>query len=133
MQNNLPTVKKPSGSKPEVIRLRAGAKYHPKLCDTLIDMAANGYSPLGFCGSQCISEKTYYNWLSAHPEFYEAHKIAKAIRVYFAETKLLESETSFTMAKALAILRQYGSKVWNPNVYHGGNNLFDTAQDDDLI
>lgn len=95
-------------------RIRAGTKYNPSFCDDLIDMAAKGYSALGFCGAIGICEKTFYNWLEAHPEFAEAHEIAQAARVYGAETKLLNAADTVSLNRSQALLRAHGGKIWNP-------------------
>lgn len=105
--------RKQSGSRPIVTRIRANTKYSPSFCDDLIDMASRGYSALGFCGAIGISEKTYYNWLIAYPEFDEAHDIAASVRVYSAETQFLNAKDAIFLKRSQAMLKAYGPKVWN--------------------
>jgi len=122
------TVRKPSGSRPVVTRIRAGTKYSPAFCDDLVVFAEKGFSVIGFCGSIGISEKTFYNWLGEYPEFAEAHEVAKAVRVFGSENRLIDACTSLEFNKALALLRAHGAKVWAPHDYQSkpwefGNDL----------
>lgn len=53
-------------------------KYKPEYCDAVIQHMENGASITSFAASIDVARSTINEWISKHPEFSDAVKIAKA-------------------------------------------------------
>ena len=53
-------------------------QYRPEYCQKAREYMADGYSTKAFAGSIGVSLQTVYNWMDAHPEFFDAVKAGQA-------------------------------------------------------
>lgn len=53
-------------------------KYEPAFCETVIELAKDGKSPIQMCAHFDISRQTIDNWAVQYPEFLDALTRAKA-------------------------------------------------------
>ena len=66
-------------------------RYQPKHCQTILKMAANGYSLQSFCAFVEETHNTILLWMREFEEFREACKIAEMKRHLFYEKTAIEN------------------------------------------
>lgn len=69
-------------------------KYKPEYCDAVMAFMGQGYSLTAFAGSIRVSRETVYEWERVIPEFSDAVKSARAMRVTCLEGGLLSGEAA---------------------------------------
>lgn len=63
--------------------------YKAEFCQQLLELAAEGYSLVGFAGVLGVSRRTINEWIDVHPDFSQACQRAASGRMWFWETKLI--------------------------------------------
>jgi hypothetical protein len=69
-------------------------KYRQEYCDSVKTFMGQGYSLTAFAGSIRVSRETVYEWERVIPEFSDAVKSARAMRVMCLEGGLLSGDAA---------------------------------------
>ena len=72
------------------------SKYDESYPAKLIELSKKGASIAIICAEFDICEKTFYNWLEAHPEFAEAHDRGTILSEAWHEKRLLDTDLDTT-------------------------------------
>jgi len=62
--------------------------YKKKFCEQVLPFMSQGYSITAFAGHLGVSRQTIYNWMDAHPEFFDAIKEGEAASALWWENAL---------------------------------------------
>lgn len=98
--------------------------YLPQYCNEIIDAAKLGYSLTAFAGMIGVCRDTLYEWGKQHPEFSDAIKRHRAVRVHFLETGLLEAKNGQSVTSRIFALKNACPEEWVEKVVneHSGPN-----------
>jgi len=69
-------------------------EYKPEYCDKVLPFMEQGYSITAFAGHLGVSRQTVYNWMDAHPEFFDAIKEGEAASALWWESALRNTTTT---------------------------------------
>jgi hypothetical protein len=69
-------------------------KYRPEYCEAVMAFMGQGYSLTAFAGSIQVGRETVYGWERTIPEFSDAVKAARSMRVTCLEGGLLSGEAA---------------------------------------
>ena len=88
-------------------------KYDPKYCDEVIEFMAEGLSLTAFAGHLRVAKSTINEWMSNHPEFSDAVKIAQGCRTECLERGLLGSEVGPMVTARIFALKNAAPDEWS--------------------
>ena len=88
------------------------SKYDAKLCEKLIAKMREGYSLTAASAFIGIHRDTAHEWGRQHPEFSDAVKMGKALRVLKLEGDLLAAEDSPTVTSRIFALKNADPEEW---------------------
>jgi Helix-turn-helix domain of resolvase len=71
---NLPAVRRVG---PPPLKVGRPSIYHPGMCEEVVRLGADGYSPAQIAAHYSVTRTTLYHWADQYPEFLTALKIAK--------------------------------------------------------
>ncbi len=94
--------------------------YQPGFCDVARKFMAEGYSISALAGELGVDRVSIYVWEKAHPEFAEALKQSRFLRVRALEHKLLSSDISPHVTAAIFALKNAMPDEWRDRFEHTG-------------
>lgn len=108
----------------EVSAIGRPSEYDPAFCEAVIAAGAQGYSLTAFAGLIGVHRDTLYAWGEAHPEFSDAMKRHKAVRVHRLEFGLLNSASAPVVTAHIFALKNACPEEWRDKVVqeHTGPN-----------
>ena len=88
-------------------------KYTEAECDRVLAVMETGLSLTAFAGSIGVARSTINVWMAEHPEFSEAVKIGKAMRVNYLERRLLDGEFGPRVTSHIFALKNADPEEWS--------------------
>lgn len=85
----------------------------------IIAIMKEGYSLTAAAAKMCVHRATIYRWAETYPDFCDALRVAKALRVLKWERDLLEAKDSATVRLCMTVLKSADPQEWNKAPYSG--------------
>jgi transposase-like protein len=86
--------------------------YTPELGEQLIAIMRQGYSITAAAAQLGFHRDTIYEWASVHPEFSDALKQGRGLRVFKLETDLLSAPDGPTVTARIFALKNAAPDEW---------------------
>jgi hypothetical protein len=108
--------------KPRLLRPAMGrpSDYDSNRGYEIIAIMRKGYSLTTAAAKMCVHRATIYRWAETYPDFCDALRVAKALRVLKWERDLLEAKDAATVRLCMTVLKSADPQEWN-KVPHSGH------------
>ncbi len=94
--------------------------YDPSYCDTAREFMGQGFSISALAGKLQVDRASLYEWEKVHPEFSNALKQSRFMRVCALENKLLSAEIGPHVTAAIFALKNAMPDEWRDRIEHTG-------------
>lgn len=105
--------------------------YKESYCQELLDYLAEGHSIAAFAGHVGVTKCTIFEWVKKHPDFAEAHQIAKGKSLAFWEDKLIAAAKGENKGAPAVLI--FGVKNRGPEYWRDVQSLEHTGKDGKAI
>ncbi len=101
--------------KPNLLRPAQGrpSDYDSNRGYEIITIMREGYSLTAAAAKMCVHRATIYRWAETYPDFCDALRLAKGLRILKWERDLLEAKTAATVRLCMAVLKNAAPDEWN--------------------
>lgn len=103
------------------------SSFKQAYCEEIVKYLAEGHTIAAFAGHIGVGLRTVYDWLKRHPEFADAHEIAKLKSLAFWEDRLLDASKGDTKAAPAVLI--FGLKNRGPEHWRDVQSLEHTGKD----
>lgn len=87
--------------------------------EEIIAIMKEGYSLTAAAAKMCVHRATIYRWAETHPDFCDALRVAKGLRVLKWERDLLEAKDATTVRLCMTVLKNADPQEWNKAPHSG--------------
>lgn len=88
------------------------SEYDPSYCDLARDFMSKGYSISALAGEIGVNRDSLYEWEKVHPDFSDALKQSRYMRIRALENKLLSAEIGPHVTAAIFALKNAMPDEW---------------------